>query len=151
MLCYSRNTCATIFHQRMDICCHVCHYCAFAGSDLDKTIDDFSPLVAYTAPSGNMRASEHGGGFLVSVNVRPSFSVTSAHGVFNNRVSPSSPGGQPRAIAIVCIVRQGSKRTCFYSTCPRGAQSHPRILPCYCPCLCISAKTALVHCKQRRF
>lgn len=75
---------------------------------MDKTVDDFSPLVAYTAPSGNMRASESGGGFLVSVNLMSSFPVTSAHGIFNNRVSPSSPGGQPRAIAIVCIVWRGS-------------------------------------------
>jgi hypothetical protein len=77
----------------MDIYCHAGHYCDSQGSWL------FLP-VAYTVPSGTVKAGHQGGSFLVDANLACPCPVTKMCGAFINSVLISTYVGQTRTLAI---------------------------------------------------
>lgn len=62
------------------------------------------PTSSWMALSSTMKASHWGGSFLICTNLIVPCSVTNLCSAFSTRVLLSSSGGQPRAMAISCIL-----------------------------------------------
>lgn len=61
-------------------------------------------LTTCTAPSITMKASQHGGSFLVSLQLISLHPAAKVCGTFSNRASLCSYSGQPEIMAIACAI-----------------------------------------------
>lgn len=88
---------------------HACLYLAFQVIITVRQVHSWVRLLKFPtssciAPSSTMKASHWGGSFLICTNLIVPCSVTNLCSAFSNRVLLSSSGGQPRAMAISCIL-----------------------------------------------
>lgn len=97
------------FYKTTHTSCHTGCYCGSQGSQLGETIGDFSFPAACMSPSGTVRASQQGGSFMIGTYLISPCPVTcvSLFVCFFfpeiGSVFPSSSGGHPRAMTIICF------------------------------------------------
>lgn len=81
-------------------------YCSLYGSHLGQTPDLMtspSPATCVVL-SSSIKASHQTGSFLLGINLISPCPMTEVCGVFSSEVLLSSSNGQPRAMAMACIV-----------------------------------------------
>jgi hypothetical protein len=73
-------------------------------SQVGETVDDFPSPAGCRAPSSTLKASQQEKKLPYRINLISSCPVTKVCGILSNRILPSRPGVQSRAVPGACIV-----------------------------------------------